>query len=359
MGLKTGIVGCGNISGIYIENSRRFRGYEVTACADLDDVKAMAAAEKHGLAHLTVKEMMESPDIDAILNLTVPHAHAIVSLDAIRHGKHVYSEKPLATSFKDGIQVIEAADLFGVTVGSAPDTFLGGSIQLGHRLIEEGAIGELVGAAAFMMSRGPESWHPNPGFFYQPGGGPMYDMGPYYLSALISIFGPVSRVAGSASITFRERMITSPEQYGEKIKVKVPTHINGILDFAHGGSATITTSFDVTASRTPFLELYGELGTISFPDPNYFNQPVLIKKHGEEGWTEMQPESNPADNLRGIGLSEMAIAIEKGTKPRASGELGLHVLEVMAGFHQSSETGKHYQMESNCEMTDLLDADDY
>lgn len=355
MALNVGLIGCGNISGIYLENSRCFPEFNIIACADLDKTQAEEAAKKYDIEHVfTVEEMMTSPDIDIILNLTVPHAHATVALQAIEQKKHVYSEKPLAISFEDGKRIVDAARLNKVTVGSAPDTFLGGSIQLAAQLIEEGAIGKPIGATAFMMSRGPESWHPNPEFFYHEGGGPMYDMGPYYITALISLMGPVSRIAGSARITFPERTITSPAKYGEKITVQVPTHVSGILDFVSGATATITTSFDVTAARTPFIEIYGENGTISLPDPNQFNQPLLVKRHNEEEWKEMKPAGDAFDNLRGIGLADMAKAIELGRQPRANGGVALHVLEIMHGIHRSSEQGSHYIMESMCNQPPLL-----
>ncbi|OCA88059.1 oxidoreductase [Bacillus sp. FJAT-27225] len=344
--MKAGIVGCGNISGIYIENSKRFQKYEVVACADIHMEKAAETALKYGIASMTVEDMMVSPDIDIVINLTVPSVHAEISIEAIRNGKHVYSEKPLAVSFEDGKRVLAEAEKFRVIVGSAPDTFLGGSIQLAGELIEEGSLGRIVGASSFMMSRGPESWHPNPEFFYQKGGGPMYDMGPYYLTALANLFGPVKRLTGSAAITFSERVITAPEKFGDIITVEVPTHVSGILEFAAGGSATITTSFDVSSARTPFLEVYLERGTISLPDPNYFNLPLLVKRQNEDEWTELKPEGEAYDNMRGLGVCYLVDAITDGREPHASGKLALHVLEMMHGIHQSSETGSHYQMET-------------
>ncbi|WP_261133932.1 Gfo/Idh/MocA family protein [Bacillus sp. Marseille-Q3570] len=355
MTLKVGIIGCGNISGIYLENSRRFPQFDITACADFDHTKAKAAAEKYSLQHVyTVEEILHSPEIDIILNLTVPHAHAEVSLKAIEQKKHVYTEKPLAVTFEDGKKIVEAAKQNGVVVGSAPDTFLGGSIQLAGKLIEEGAIGKPVGATSFMMSRGPESWHPNPDFFYKEGGGPMFDMGPYYITALVSLLGPVNRIAGSTRISFPERVIGNPERAGEKILVQIPTHVTGILDFNAGATTTITTSFDVSAARTPFIEIYGENGTISLPDPNNFNQPVLLKKHGDGDWEEMHCTGDVLDNLRGIGLADMASSIESGVTPRANSYLALHVLEIMQGIHHSSDRSSHYLMESTCEKPPLL-----
>lgn len=355
MALKVGVVGCGNISDIYLKNSSGFKEFEIVACADLEMEKAVKLSETYGIAKvLTVEEITSSDEADIILNLTIPKSHAKVSFQAIEKGKHVYSEKPFAISFEDGKRIVQKAKQNNVIVCSAPDTFLGGSIQLAGELIEDGVIGKLVGATAFMMSRGPESWHPNPEFFYQEGGGPMYDMGPYYLTALVSLMGPVSRVAGSAHISFPERTITSPGKHGEKITVQVPTHVSGLLEFHNGATASITTSFDVSAARTPFIEIYGENGTISLPDPNQFNQPLLVKKYGEDTWKECQPSGKVDVDMRGIGLADMADAIEKGRTARADGRKALHVLEIMHGIHRSSEEGKHYIMENVCKKPLLL-----
>ncbi|MDT8861371.1 Gfo/Idh/MocA family oxidoreductase [Alkalihalobacillus sp. MEB130] len=348
MALKVGLIGCGNISGIYLKNSQRFSAFDIVACADVNEARAREVADSYGIEQMTTTDLLSSPKIDVILNLTVPHAHAEVILQAIEQKKHVYTEKPLSVSFEDGKRILEAAKLKNVYVGSAPDTFLGGSIQLAGSLLEQGIIGKPVGATAFMMSRGPESWHPNPEFFYQVGGGPMYDMGPYYITALVSLLGSVKRIAGSTKISFPTRMKTSEANYGETFKVDVPTHVSGMVDFASGATSTITTSFDVAASRTPFIEIYGEKGTISLPDPNHFNQPLLLKVHGEKEWNELKPAGDADDNLRGIGLADMVEAIQNESEARASGQLALHVLEVMHGIHQSSEQSRHYEMETTC-----------
>ncbi|RLQ93821.1 Gfo/Idh/MocA family protein [Falsibacillus albus] len=355
MRLKVGIIGCGNISGIYMENSKRFPEFDIVACADLMKEKAHEAAERYKIEHvMPVDELLASPDIDLILNLTIPQAHAEISLKAIENRKHVYSEKPLAIAFEDGKKILQAAARHDVMVGAAPDTFLGGSIQLAGRILAEGRIGKVVGASAFMMSRGPESWHPNPEFYYQKGGGPMFDMGPYYLTALVSLLGPARRIAGSVRTTFQERTITEASRSGEKIKVQVPTHVSGMLDFEDGASATITTSFDVSAARTPFIEIYGEEGTISLPDPNHFNHPLQLKRFDDQDWQEIHPEGDTHDNLRGIGLADMAKAVMQGHVHRANGDMALHVLEIMHGIHRSSERGVHYMMEHACVKPQLL-----
>ncbi len=357
MTLRVGIVGCGNISSIYIENSERFTDYQVVACADLDYPKAMELAQKYNIGKaMKLEEIFTSPDIDLILNLTIPHAHSSVSLKAIENGKHVYTEKPLSISYEEGKRILEAASEKGVIVGSAPDTFLGWSLQLAGKWIEEGRIGRIVGATGNMMSNGPESWHPNPDFYYKAGGGPMFDMGPYYLTALVSLLGNVKRVTGVARKTYTERLITNPKRFGEIIPVEVPTHVTGIMEMESGVVTTITTSFDVMGARMPHLEIYGEKGTISLPDPNQFNLPLLIRKGGESEWTEWKTEGEPNDNLRGMGLADMAKALQKGYKPRASSEMALHVLEIMEGIHRSSESGAHYVMETKCEKPFLLNA---
>jgi predicted dehydrogenase len=355
MSINVGLVGCGNISGIYLENSSHYSQFTITACADLDYTKAEAAAARYGIPHvMSVEELIKSPDIDIILNLTVPQAHAEISIQAMENNKHVYSEKPLAISYEDGKRIIKKAKEKNVLVGVAPDTFLGESVQLAGKLIKDGAIGRVVGATAFMMSSGPESWHPNPELFYRVGGGPMFDMGPYYLTALVSLLGPVTRIMGSTRITHSERTITSPKRYGEKIVVQVPTHVTGILDFENEATTTITTSFDVSGSRTPYIEIYGEKGTISLPDPNHFHRPLLLKLRGEEDWKEMKRETTLPDNARGVGLADMAEAIESGTTPRASGEMAFHVLEIMHGIHDSSKRGKQYYMQSTFTKPELL-----
>jgi len=232
------------------------------------------------------KKLLSNPDIDIVVNLTIPNAHAEINLDAIEAGKHVYCKKPLAINRKDGLKILKAADKKGLLVGCAPDTFLGAGFQTCRKLIDDGAIGESLAAAAFMVCHGHESWHPNPGFYYQLGGGPMFDMDPYYLTALISLMGPVRRVTGSTKITFPKRIITSQSNYGKTIKVNTPTHIAEIMDFANGAIGTITTSFDVWDARLPKIEIYGSEGTLSTPDPNNFGGPIrLLRAREKNGLT--------------------------------------------------------------------------
>ncbi|OUS78124.1 oxidoreductase [Paenibacillus sp. MY03] len=348
--LKVGIVGTGNISGIYFQNGKRFDSMEVVACADLDMERAAAKAAAHGVRGCSVDELLAEPDIQMVINLTVPQAHAAVALQALEAGKHVYSEKPLATTREEGRRVLEVARSRGLRVGCAPDTFLGGGIQTCIKLLEDGWIGTPIGATAFMMGGGPEGWHPNPDFFYQPGGGPLFDMGPYYLTALVALLGPINRVTGSAKISFPERIATSKEQFGKRIKVETPTHITSVLDFASGPAATLVTSFDVRGgSVLPRIELYGSEGTLLVPDPNTFGGPVRIRRASAGDWSDIPLTHGKFENARGVGAADMAAAILSDRNHRTSGEMAYHVLEAMFGILDASEQGVHYAMKSTCQ----------
>lgn len=349
--VKVGIVGCGNISDIYLKNcTQTFDILEVVACADLIMERAQAKAEQYNIPKAcTVEELLADPEIEIVVNLTIPKAHAEVCLAALNAGKNVYVEKPLAVTREDGQKILQTAKEKGLLVGGAPDTFLGAGIQTCRKIIDDGWIGQPVAATAFMMCHGHESWHPDPEFYYKVGGGPMFDMGPYYLTALISLMGPIKRVTGSAQITFPERVITSQPKYGTKITVDVPTHVAGILDFETGAVGTIITSFDVWASQLPRIEIYGSLGTLSVPDPNTFGGPVFIKKAGDKEWKEMPLSHGYAENSRGIGVADMAYALRTGRSHRANGELTYHVLDVMHAFHDASKEGKHIVVQSTCQ----------
>ncbi|OXS61807.1 oxidoreductase [Cohnella sp. CIP 111063] len=348
--IKVGIIGTGNISGIYFQNGKRFESMEVVACADLDVERAKARAAEFGVRGCSVEELLADPDIQMVINLTIPLAHASVCLQALEAGKHVYVEKPLAATREEGQQVLELARRKGLLVGSAPDTFLGGGIQTAIKLIRDGWIGTPIGATAFMTSGGHESWHPAPEFYYQKGGGPMFDMGPYYLTALIAMLGPITRVTGSARISYPERTITSQPKFGQKVKVEVPTHVAGIMDFASGPIGTLLTSFDTKGGSTlPRIEVYGSGGTLLVPDPNGFGGTVSIWRAGSKEWSDIPLTHGKAENARGVGAADMARAIQTGRKHRASGELAFHVLEVMHGFHDASEQGAHYILKSSCD----------
>ena len=347
---KVGIMGCGKISGIYLENSAKLDGLEVVACADLMPERAQSQAEAHGVPKAyTPDELLGDPEVEVVLNLTVPAVHAEVSMAALGAGKHVYTEKPLAVDLEDGRRMLDFAGERCLLVGCAPDTFLGGGLQTCRKLIDEGAIGEPVAATAVMMSHGPEDWHPDPDFFYQPGAGPMFDIGPYYLTALATLIGPVRRVSGSARATFPERTITSDPLAGTAIKVNTPTHVAGVLDFESGAVGTLVTSFDVWTGDHYRLEIYGSGGTLSLPDPNTFGGPVRLWRSGLDSWTDVPLTHPHTANSRGIGLADMALALRSGGPHRASGELGYHVLEVIHASLDSSETGRHVAVESNFE----------
>ncbi len=346
-----GIVGCGNISGIYFENlCKVFDNVTVTACADLDASRAQAKAKEYpGVRVCSLEAMLADASIDIIVNLTTPQAHFPVAMQAVEAGKHVHSEKPLTLTRQEGRTLLDAAAQAGVRVGNAPDTFMGAGIQTCRQLIDAGTIGTPVAAQAFMLCHGHESWHPDPEFYYQAGGGPMFDMGPYYLTAMVALLGPVQRVTGSARISFPQRTITSAKKNGQIIQVEVPTHIAGIMDFASGAVGTITTSFDVWASETPRIEIFGSEGSLSVPDPNGFGGPVRLRLKGEDAWREVPLSCGFEPNGRGIGPADMADALRRGRPHRAHGDLAYHVLDLMHAFHDASSSGEHVVIQSTCD----------
>jgi predicted dehydrogenase len=355
---NVGIVGCGNISGIYLEAGKKWDILNIVACADIDLPRAQAQAAKYGIPKACgVAELLADPSINIVINLTVPAAHAEVALAALSAGKSVYNEKPLALDREQAKQMLDLAREKGLRVGCAPDTFMGGGLQTCRKLIDAGVIGEPIGASAFMMSHGPEGWHPNPDFFYQPGAGPMFDMGPYYLTALTTLLGPVRRVTGSTRVSFPERVIGSEPLRGQVIKVNTPTHIIGVLDFAAGAIGTIVTTFDVWSSELPRMEIYGAKGTLSLPDPNTFGGPVRVRLAGEQGWNEVPITHSYTQNSRGLGVADMADAIRTGRTHRANGQLAYHVLDLMHTIHDASREGRHIDMTSSCERPEPLPED--
>lgn len=347
--VKVGIIGCGNISGIYFQAGKTFDIIDIVACADLILERAEAKAKEFNIPKAcTVQELLADPEIEIVINLTIPKAHAEICLAALEAGKNVHVEKPLAVTREDGQKILALAAKKGLRVGGAPDTFLGGGIQTCIKLINDGWIGQPIASTAFMTCHGHESWHPDPEFYYKVGGGPMFDMGPYYLTALIALMGPVKRVTGSARVTFPERTITSAPKYGTKIQVDVPTHVAGIMDFACGAVGTIITSFDVWSSELPRIEIYGTQGTLSVPDPNSFGGPVRIRRQGAADWRDVPLTHIYAENSRGIGVADMAYAIQSGRPHRVNGELAYHVLDLMHAFHDASREGRHHEMASTC-----------
>lgn len=343
--VKIGVVGCGNISNVYLEAGKKFDVLDIVAVADLDLERAKAKAAEHGIARaLSVSELLADPEIEIVVNLTVPKAHYEVCKATLEAGKHTYVEKPLSLTRDQGRDLLRIAKERNLRVGGAPDTFLGAALQTCRKLIDDGAIGRPIAATAFMLAGRVEQWHPNPEFFYKLGGGPMLDMGPYYLTALISLIGPIRRVTGSAQMSFSERVITSQPLSGQTIIVETPTHIAGVLDFVNGAVGTIITSFDVWAHNLPPIEVHGSEGSLSVPDPNYFGGVVKLYREGK--WEEIPLTHGYEENSRGIGVADMAYAIQENRPQRASGELAFHVLDAMYGFLDSSEQGRHYLMES-------------
>ena len=344
--LRVGLIGCGNISDIYITNAASLGGYRVVACADLDPERARLKAEKHAIARAgSPDDLFADPGIDLILNLTPPAAHAAISLAALEAGKHLYSEKPLAIELADARRMLDLAHRTGRLVGCAPDTFLGAGYQTCRRLLEAGEIGTPVAAVGFMMCRGPESWHPDPAFFYKHGAGPLFDMGPFYLTALVSLFGHIRRVTASARVSFPEREITSEPRRGQRIRVETPTHISAALEFASGPVATLIMSFDVWTHTLPFLEIYASEGTLTAPDPNTFDGPVRLRVRDAPESREVPLDPGHHDNARGLGLRDMAAAIAEHRAPRASGEQALHVLEAMHAVLRAGATGEAVPIE--------------
>ena len=347
--VRVGVVGCGNISGIYLKNAALFQATEVVACADIIPERAAAKAGEFGIPRAcSVEALLADPQVEVVLNLTPPRAHADIALAALEHGKSVYNEKPLAVRLEEGRRLVQLARSRGLRVGCAPDTFLGGAWQTARKLLDAGTIGEPVAAVAFMTCHGHEGWHPDPEFFYQVGGGPLFDMGPYYLTALVHLLGPVRRVTGSARITFPQRTITSAPRCGKKIDVQIPTHVAGVLDFACGAVGTIITSFDVWHANLPFVEIYGATGSLSLPDPNDFGGAVRVRGPADVGWRDVELCFGYIQNSRGLGVADMAHALRTGRPHRASGELALHVLEIMQALYEASDTGRHVQLGLPC-----------
>jgi predicted dehydrogenase len=345
---KVGFIGCGNISDTYLRAIQRFPILEVVACADLNLARAEAKAAQFGIKALTVDQLLADPDIQIVINLTIPAAHHPVALAAIRAGKHVYNEKPLSLNRKDAQELLTVAAEKGVRVGGAPDTFLGAAHQTCRKLIDDGLIGTPVAVTAFMMGHGPERWHPDPEFFYKPGAGPLFDMGPYYLTALINLLGPIQNVTAAARISFPERVIGSQPKAGTVIKVEVPTHTVGLLHFASGALGTLITSFDVWASELPRIEIYGSEGTLNVPDPNWFDGVVRVKRYDHPEWQVIPLTHTYTDNLRSVGVADMAWAIREGRAHRASGEQTAHVLDVMETIHESAAQGRQLPVQSSC-----------
>jgi predicted dehydrogenase len=365
--VRTAVIGCGNVSSIYLENAAMWDILDLRACANRTLPRAQSQAAKfHVPQAVPIADILIDPEIELIINLTTPDVHAEIGLAALRAGKSVYNEKPLAISREDGRLLLAEAEARDLRVGCAPDTFLGGGLQTCRQLIDGGEIGTPVAATGSMFIQGPEAWHPDPGFLYQVGAGPLFDIGPYYLTALISMLGPIRRVTGSARITYPERTIGSGPKQGHTIPVETPTHIASILDFASGPVATLVTSFDVAVSAGAALNLYdvggalleiqGTTGTLSMPDPNMFGGPVRIRRLGETDWREIPLTHAHTGNDRCLGVADLAYALRTDRPHRANGELAYHVLDAMHAVLEASSNGQHVELTSTCERPAALPA---
>ena len=368
--LGIGVVGCGNISLTYMRNAALFRGVELRACADLSADLAARRAAEYGIRALSLDALLAAEDIDLVLNLTVPNAHFEVSMAALSAGKHVFTEKPLATTVAGGRLILAEARKRGLTLGSAPDTFMGAAGRLARRLVGEGAIGDIVTGTAFMMGRGMEHWHPNPAFYYQPGGGPVLDMGPYYLTMLVNLLGPVARVTAVGRIGAPERLITADGPlHGTRFRVGTPTSVMALLEFTAGTLVTLGMSWDVFRHSIPPIELHGTTGSLRLPDPDTFGGTLAISRggapwedlsvndilHGTINWPFADPDRA---NYRMLGVADLAAALEEGRAPRASGTLALHVLEIMEAILATAETGKAMSVEGTIDQPMMFSEQD-
>ncbi|WP_077490979.1 Gfo/Idh/MocA family protein [Sinomonas mesophila] len=352
--VRVGIVGCGAIVAQYLASFRRLDDVELVAVADLDPARALAVAEGwndgegDGVRALAVAELLAADDVDLVLNLTIPAAHAEVALRAIAAGKHVYGEKPLAATAAEAREVLDAARAAGVVVGCAPDTVLGTGIQTARKAIDDGLIGAPIAATATMVTPGHERWHPNPDFYYVPGGGPLLDMGPYYVTALVTLLGPVVSVIGAASHTRAERTIGSGPRQGEPIPVTTDTHVTGVLVHASGALSTLVMSFDAAKTTSANIEVHGERGTLAVPDPNHFDGDVRVFALGAEEWETLPVSAGYVDAGRGFGIADLA-RTAPGEEPRAGGALAYHVLEVMESLLDSAHSGQAVAVRSTAE----------
>lgn len=350
--LRIGVVGCGSISLAYMRNAALFRGVRITACADLNMAAAKARADQFGLKAMDVDDLVSDKDVDLVLNLTIPAAHYDISMRALSAGKHVFTEKPLGVTADEGRRLVAEAKGRGLALGSAPDTFLGAAGRHARRLMETGAIGKPVTGTAFMMGRGMEHWHPDPSFYYQPGAGPVMDMGPYYLSMMVNLMGPVRRVQAVATSGQEERLITADgPKKNTSFKVGTPTSVLSLLEFASGATVTFGASWDVFRHSNYPIELHGTEGSLRLPDPDTFGGVIGLSRKGAP-WQETDTAGGllgainwPIDkpdraNYRMVGLADLARSIIEGRAPRASGDLALHVLEIMEAILRAGETGQ-------------------
>ena len=355
-----GVVGCGHVSRQYLEGFKNMPSLEVMGCFDVDRSQAQTRAVEFDIPYIYrhLEELLADPAVEIVLNITPPLVHFGISEAALGAGKHVFSEKPLAPTREEARHLLDIAAANNARLACAPDTFLGSGLQTSRKLLDDGWIGTPVGASAFFLSNGVEHFHPSPAFFYGPAGGPLLDVGPYYLTALINLLGPVAGVAASSRITFPERMITSPEQYGSRIKVETPTYISSVLEFESGIISPLLATFDVQATRLPFIEVYGTKGSLSATDPDIWSGSPEIRQYGEEEkamldlernvpWTAFR-SSRPIAGMRGIGVADLARAIVDGRPHRVAAEVAYHVLDIALSVAEAAESGVHVQVDSTC-----------
>jgi len=371
MTLRVGVVGCGNISDIYLSNAGRFKAINVVACADLKEELASAKAERYRIAPRSVEALIASEDVDIVLNLTVPEAHATISLQAIAAGKHVFTEKPLATRFADGEAVLKAAAQKGLEVGCAPDTVLGAALQTARKLVDQGVIGRPIMGITAHLSHGMEDRHPNPAFFFRPGAGPVLDIGPYHISSFIHLLGPVARVSALGQIGNETRTVSMPgsPHLGEIIPVEIMTSMQALLQFESGAQVSFLASWDAWKSTVPSLELHGTDGSVGLPDIDWFGGVVTLTRRNRPaetietdamsfGLPNHKAKAGPVANYRGLGLADMAHAIETGGPFRASGAMGLHVLAVMEAITASAAaSGQSVEVKASCARPEPLGED--
>jgi predicted dehydrogenase len=364
-----GIIGCGNISASYLKLAPLFKGIDLRAVADLNVDTAQARADEFSVRADTIEGLLTADDIDIVINLTIPAAHFSVTKQILEAGKHAYSEKPYVLTLEEGEALRALANEKGLRVGSAPDTFLGGAHQLARAAIDEKIVGEIIGGTCHVMSRGMEAWHPNPDFFFQPGGGPVLDLGPYYVTNLVQLIGPVKSVSAMSSASFKTRTIGIGPREGETVPVETPTNIHALLEFHNGALITLGASWDVCAHRHENMELYGSDGSLYLPDPNFFGGEVLLARQLGEA-AGLAPRDHPFSvpnakdgqgndraNYRCAGLADMAAGIAADRPHRCSLELATHVVEVMTAILQSAESRKWVNMVTTCDRPEALTPD--
>jgi predicted dehydrogenase len=349
---RVGLVGCGFVAHHYVEGAAAFDTFDVVACADLDRVSARAFAARHGLQPQSVEELVSDPGIDVVLNLTSPRAHAAVSSAALEAGKHVYTEKPLATSLADGTALVAGATRRGLRIGCAPDTFLGSAYQAGRELVARGEIGLPLGAAATILLGGPDSWHPNADDFFRVGAGPMLDLGPYYLTAIVALLGPIADAVSLTSTLTPTRTLGVGPRAGEQFAVDVPTHVASVLRLESDAIATLTVSFEARGQYVSGLVVHGTGGSLELPDANAFGGDVRVR-HGKGDWTPVPYASRGAHETRGLGLHQMLEAAREGRPHQASGAVGLHVLDASLAVLTSASERRAVSVESTVPSIDV------